>query len=706
MKVTVGQLLGIAQKGAAMDWKDLAKAFSNAPKNPLITRALGNSVIQSFQIAVEAFSVYQTVNDIIVKVRPVITLVSEIGGAIKNPAMWAQIGAEAISIIKLFLIKAGKYAITSVENYILNTEIDLGNLKAANITNMNKAVTKATNKSYVTISNAIAAHSVNPVNVTISIASAALYTFFSGACSSLTAAVNAVTDDATLLAAFAMLLLDQSTYINNVIYGQDTIPNTGGLITTITAPSNDFEAPDIGALEQSIKNPTVTPENIATINTDTVRELLDAIEMVIQYDINTLVIEIKAALATITAPVSLDGLDVSDSNILVGLTNSFLDASMEKQLESAQAALQELYSYNDADLKNILILVVNELYVEVRECMTTHYQQAITMINGFSGGMTLSDKKIALVSMLSNCLDNCPNLSDIIRKVLFGYLTTTYSNVYVTNTTRQAELSTDVTNYFGIIITNFMVDIIPQLRAISMSNKTIVDNYYNYSLSSLNTSLQNYITVTINGATVTDETSYNNLKSTLLINILSTITAYSVIVTENIPHDALENISDKIGILKNSLFNRVNLILTSIPQPPIDYTNFTVLLEDSDKITAQSMYSNLYAQFINSLVNKARSIIDTSTYENAILKTEDYEYNLTAHTTAAIENLKNNLYSSLKLILDTSFYSTVTTTALKNTLVSATANFNYILDFATTFSSYLKELEVSLIQSLIDNINT
>lgn len=701
MTVTLGEILGIVSKAKTMDWKSLGATLKAAPNNPALARAVNKTVVNAFSTAIQGFAIFQTVNDVLVMVRPIINLVREFGDW-KNPAVYPKIGAEAISIIKSILMELGMMAISTVEAYVLNYEIDLGNLTSGNINGMNKSVKTATNKSYITIANSISGHSVQPPKLGLSLTTAAMNNAFAGLSFTLDSAVSGAIDMDGINAALTQLTSDPSSVLNTSMYGQSNIPDDGGLSNIISAPQNMFEVPDINAIEnpQPTINTSYVPSTIP--NTDTVREMLDAIEASIKIDLTFLFMEIENALNGITAPIDTSSLSAADAAILLNLTNGFLNSSMMSQLASCKEALNKLFNYNDTQLKYILRLVMAEISVQLQAMMSSCLAQVTTLINGFAIGMLFVDKQAAIMALLTVTCSNFPDISAILQKILFEYLSSMYSNVYVSNTGRQRELSAEVMNFFGIVRSNFLTNLIASIQNIRLENLTIRDDYYNYSYSSMKTSLQNYVMYTINTTPVSSLMDYNNLKINLSLGITSILNGYSVIVSENIPHSYSENIIDKINELKNNLYIKINELVNKSIMPPVDYSEFTVSLDDGDRVTIQSMYKSLYSQYTISIINKAKSLIDM---QDVYLKPEDLEYKLVNHTSSADLFLKNSLFELCSVILNSSVYQIVSTSVLSSTLVDCINNYKYILNFATTFSAYLKELEIDIIQNVIRNIN-
>ena len=701
MTVTLGELLGIATKAKSMNWNALGTALKAAPNNPALARVVNKTVVNSFSTAVQGFAIYQTVNDVLIMVRPIINLVSELGDW-KNPGIWPKIGAEALSILKLILMEAGKLAISTVEAYVLNYEIDLGGLTAGNINSINRSIKSSTSKSFTVIAGAVASHSVQPPKLGLALTTAAMNNVFASLSSALDSAINSAVDMAEILTALTQLTSDPSPALNTAMYGQTTIPDAGGLASIINPPYNMFEAPDINAIENPVSTINTSYIPIIVPNTVTVREMLDAIEASIKIDLTFLLQEIENALNGITAPIDTSSLSASDVVILSNLTKGFLSSSMMSQLASAKDALNKLFNYNDVQLKHILRLVMEEISIQLQAMMSNCLFQVTTLINNFAVGLPFVDKKTAIMDLLMITCANFPDIAAILQKILFEYLNSIYSNVYVSNTARQRELSAEVMNFFGIVRNNFINELIADIQSIRLENLTLVDNYYNYNYVPMKVSLQNYVTVTINTTLITNLVDYNNLKSTLSLGLKSIMNGYSTTVIENIPHPYLEGIADKISLLKGNLFVAINGMINGIIKPAVDYSNFSVSLDDSDKATIQSMYSNLYSQYVNSVVNKAKTIIDM---QDGYLKPEDFEYKLMMHTNSADEFLKNYLFDLCSIILNNSIYLDTSTSALNIALNNCIAGYNYILNYDSTFAAYLKELEIDIIQKVIQNIN-
>jgi hypothetical protein len=703
MVVTIGDLLGIYNKARAMDWGTLASQLGKASTIKAVTNVVASQTLSSFKTLVSSFKVVQQVNDVVTQARPIITLAAEMGNW-TDPAIWPQIGAEAISIVKKLLLAIAISGINQLKSYILGIEIDLGNLTSKNINSINNATKDATNKSYTVASDTIANHAISASQQNIPASSDAFYGVITGISNSITSAINGSVDISEIQSALQILLQDQTNNLINSMYGQQTIPNTGGLPTYNQQSQTIFSTPSISSLVQTASTIDTSVQITLDINTDTVREMLDAIEATIQQDKNNLIGEISNNLNQISETVDSSGLQEADIIILENLKTNFIQATMSGQMSAIQASLDSIFNYDDVALKNILILFIQDYIKQINSSFEYDINQINALIASFPSGMTFSDQQTAVNNLVVSLLTQIPNPSVTLQMVIFQYMASIYSQMAIANSPRQDELAIEVSAYFQIVRKIYLQNLIPYFDRIRLVNQTIEDTtYYSYSYSDMNTSLQNQIILRINTTTVNNDNDFNTLKNLLIEDILSIENSYSIVVSENIPHDPLASIGDKLSILRGNLLNAMKNIIFGSTIPPIDYTQFSNLSADDIK-SVDILYSSLFQQYEKSLVENCANIIQNGLDGTSTLSTSDFEYKIyIQYTPEGDQKLKNNLYNQCYFIINNALYSNGTN-SLETNLITEVNNFDYIIDYSVAFSSLLKELEISIIQDVINNI--
>jgi len=229
--VTIGELLGIANKAASMDWDALADSFSQATSMEVVKKTSASALIGTFKTVLNAFGIGVKVARVVQKLRPIINLVVKIAGLWSNPALLKDIVAEATTSLKNLIISLAITGVNYAKNLILAITIDLGFLFPEDIEKVTDDVNNAIDDGYKYLSDSIEDYIPDTTNPEISDFVEDINNAFDAMEDNIHSAINAAADVTSVISTVNASLTgyDDSTKIVLMqIYNSDVIPNTGG----------------------------------------------------------------------------------------------------------------------------------------------------------------------------------------------------------------------------------------------------------------------------------------------------------------------------------------------------------------------------------------------------------------------------------------------------------------------------------------------
>lgn len=749
MKVTIGELLGIAKQAKTLKWTDLAQEFRKAERINALKNTAVTQLTATFSTVLSGFAITKQVADLVQKARPIITMLVKTVGAIKNWSMAGEIASDLLILAKKLLIKLAMQSIEQIRDYILAIEIDLGNLNANQLKALRDKIAKALSDSYNTLNQSL--QDFNPLVLFPDIEA-----FKNGVNNLATEIENTEWDILFNSIGSTLFELGQDLYdkfnifktdlndtveddLNTAVYGDPTKNLSGAPPRYLTSEQPGFFGDNTVNLND-IQNPPPTSsgdttwQNLVADDNDITRSMMDAFEKTINDNINKLLGELYSGLLSLNPDTSDIEKDIYTNNTdtaqedikaLNNLKDGFMSYVRESQYTLARDALKGIFKLNDYMLRNLLNLYLQELANALRNRNSKIFdllqQYLQTLIdNGITDPDIARQMLLDYLTILQGNLKI--NYEELYRKVLMAYLLSIFRALSVDNEERAIILVDKALNKFYEYRRNFLNNIIEKIRRIRLQNDTIDENYYIYSYTALKTQLKDIITSILNTATsVTYSGEYqydgtitygNNainvdgIRTELKNQLLSAINAYSLTITENTPHPIEESIGEKINIFKTTIYKTIHLIIQEEPIPEVIWTEDDWLnVSDREKELLRQLVNIIFQDYKRRLLKICSDALFLGTYTTIKMpQTSNIETLLTNYGPTAHEILMTKFYDILSNLIDSVPYNNdfeQFKIDVYNYLSEFIDGFNYNLNHSIKLATIFKENEIEFVREII-----
>lgn len=748
MKVTIGELLGIAKQAKTLKWEDLAKEFKKAERINSLKNTAAAQLATTFSTVLNAFTLTKQIADLVQKARPIITMIVKTVGAIKNWSLAGEIASDLLLLAQKLIIKLAMQGIEQIRDYILAIQIDLGDLSVAQLKALQDKITKSLGDSFNILNDTL--KNFNPKVLFPNIEK-----FKQGVNDLVTEAENTEWD--TLLNAVGGTLQElgadlldklnvfKKDFSDNVNDGLNT--RTYGTARSLTGappsymptqPQNFFDQNSVDL--NKLQNPPpansgdTSWQDLVADDNEITREMMEAFEKTINDNINSILSELFNNLKDITPDTSDIEKDIyannantaqEDIKALNNLKDGFISYTIESQYTLAKDSLKGIFKLNDFVLKNLLNLFLEELAKEMKnrnEKISDLLQQYLITLanNGITDPEIARQMMLEYLAIIQNNLKI--NYEELYRKVLMAYLLSIFRSLSVNNEERAAILVDKALTKFYEYRKNFINNIIDKIKKIRLQNDTIDENYYLYSYATLQSQLKDTITTILNTAasiTYSGEYQYdgtvtygnNNanvdaIRAELKNRLLENINDYSIFITENIPHPQNESISDKINIFKSTLFNTIKKIIQEEQIPEVIWSEEEWLnVTDKEKELLHQLVIIIFQDYKKRLLKICSEAIFLKMYSTIkILEAYNTEITMSEYGPVSHEILMVKFYNSLAEIIDKIPYNNdfeqfkIDMYAYLDDFID---NFNYNLNHSSKLATMIKENEIEFIREII-----
>lgn len=747
MKVTVGELLGIAKQAKALNWQQLATEFKKVEKINALKNTAAAQLSTTFASLLDAFSVGKKVMNIIQEARPILTMAVRIKGAFRNPMYIGEIANETALLIQKVILSLAQYGIGQVRDFILGITIDLGDLSSNQIKNLRNKIQKALSDSFDSIQKGInnfspsvlapnlfsLGNSINELIDEMSKKEAWIITSSSGS------NINELSNN--ILKNFSDSVRKDNRKkeceLNTIVYGSCEAPLLPEEPSYYTQSQSTF-FPETEVDLDELENPT--PENsgdeswqdrIGEDNAVT-RELMDEIEKTLKNNLGGLLNSINQELRT----VEIDTTDIekdiyknnqnpeNDIGVLHNLKDGFLNNTLDTQLSLVKSAFDSMLKMNDAFLKKIINKFIKELLIAFKDRNNLIYSKLEKFIASLlSSGITdMEELKRKIMEFLLALQNNLRiDFNAIYKKVLYEYLLYIFSNTGVNNEERTAELIEMAINKFYQLRLEFLNSLLVKILSIRLSNEVIDEDYFITTYDVLRTNLLIRLTQileTTNSIAYDGTYKYDGsftygenplifdaVKQEILSNFNTIIIEFFTTITEN-THPLSKSILEKINTMEFNLVDTIKHLTLNEPVPlnvvweEPEWADLT----ETEKQTLSSILYAIFMDYKNRIIKVVADAIYYDKYELVkVLKKEKAEFEVNQHILNQDTVIKNKLNIKSGELIN-SFEYTGNYEETKGIIENKTAEFlntfNYSLQQDFKLASLLKENEVSILESL------
>jgi len=740
MKVTIGELLGIDKQGTSIGWDGLADNFSKIGSISFLKNSPVSQMASIFGVVLKAFSMTQKISSMYQKARWAIQLATKIITAMMNYAMIAEIINDFILILQSLLIKLAISGVNAIEQSILSIQIDLGDLTVKQLKTLRELISTLLDGSFAAINSCVEGYNptVNGASLplfTITIDDLTTYLNTQEASIIDTSSIDTIVPDLTTFydtlvnSSYNYGFDDDNTYgydennsygytesndniinnLNAVIYADNskTLIGITPSYPKIGGTSGNFD--DVLGTKQIsldelqgtviINNGDTSWMDRVAEDTNVSRELMDGISKVINDNITLLLNQVLQTLKGMKLDTSDIEKDIYannsnpqyDLNVLNNLASGFTDYIVNSQFTFTKDTLLSIFKLNDYMLKKL----INTLVAELSKAYQNRNKLLLSMLTDYinalpnSGIVDPDILKQMIKDYLAALQENLKiDLQEIFNKVLYEYLKYVFSFSGVTDENRNAFLIQKVISKFFNYKRNFINDIVEKIKKIRLQNDSIDEDYYTYSYNSLKANLIDII----NNYTTIDE-----LKTSINTAIYSFNLSY-----QEATHALNESASDKINILKNTLYTTIITIIQNEKMPEIVWTDDELSdVTDKEKEILNSMLETLFSDYRKKLIMAISNSLFTTTYPSIQIITEDKAEELLLSYILEKNNIiKSDLLDGLFNVI--TYCQENVGLNLKDYLLNYLNNFQFNLEFSFKFASLLKENEIDYINKIAD----
>jgi len=711
MKVTIGQLLGIAKQAKALQWDQLATEFKKVEKINALKNTAAATLSSMFSTVLGAFSLTKKAADLIQKARRIITMAVKIAGVIKNWAMAGEIASDLLLLVQKFLLQIAIAGIGQIRDYILAIEIDLGDLSLKQLKALQEKITKSLNDSFEALGAAI--DSFDPAVLAPDLA--AFVESFKSFDEELKKTewdsfLNAVGDTLFALGqdALSRLNIFQSEYndslkdnLNQTVYGSADKILTGTPPAYVASPDlGIFVQKDITLIEPATNNGDTTWLDFVAEDTDVSRELMDNINKAIQQNVSALLGSLYNSLKTIDPSVADIENDIytnnkdpsSDIEILHNLRDGFLNYIRDSQYTLSKDALNAIFKLNDYNLRKILNMFLEAFGNAYKDRNSLIAKLMSDYINFLLASGEITDPEIfrqMLLDYLAILQENLNiDAAEIFRKVLYEYLKFIFGSSGINNEERTNYLVQKSIDKFYNYKKDFLLSIIEKIKRIRIQNDTIDENYFVYSYDALKNSL------------ILETNNFINVE-TLISNYYTIINNFIISCIENAPHPQTESIEEKLNILKSTLFDTIKKIINDEPIPEIIWNEVEwINATDKEKEILRAIMAVIFQDYKKKLLKIISDSLYTFKYSTIkLINKENAESIISNYIVSEDILLRNKIYNDLIYIIN--YYGIDTGEDFIGSLLYFINNFNYNLNYSFKFASVLKENEIHYIEQIV-----
>lgn len=731
-KVTIGELLGIANKAASMDWSALADSFAQASNMQILKSSPSGALINTFKTVLNAFGIGVKAAQIVQKLRPIINLVVKIAGLWSNPALLKDIVAEAAASLKNLLLSLAITGVNYAKNLILAITIDLGFLFPEDIEKVTDDVNNSINEGYNILAETIENYVPDSSEPSIADFSGDISNAFSAMEDSIHEQVNnATTVSGTIAAVNAGLsaYTDSSVLVDRLIYGQDAIPNTGGNNNYYYGDYEDILSPTTINMDE-LQNGRPTSDgdtsylNNIPENTPNTNLLLNEIEKNIQYNKNNLLDNIRTNLGKLD--VDTTSMEANypeeDALILRNFKDSLLSVTRDTIYNQAAIAFNSIFDFTEDQLKKLLALyaieLIRQLNFNMSQCLfyTNAYINGLNVNTGNSDPAYLAQLKTDILNYMTTVCQNKPDPAKVFQKVMFDYLWDIFQRSKVDNQTKSERLMTLAMNGFYYTKEDFLNSVKNKIRLIRIKNDVIDSTYYDYSYSDLYSLLNTNILAEITNSTATTVEELTQLIVDVNNAVFDTINDHNLSVVEHAHPDG-ESVGEKMKKMRTEVFYEMKDAIANENIPEIDYETLYVDLTIEEKKSVSEIIDLIYTDYKRKLISIASSIvIDLSNVSIQVPSDLNIDILMsdciTEQDSFIKQDIIKNVQYGLSLVSLAEYANPLTEaqiTTIKTNIQTHTINMlnstSLVLNFPERFSAILKEQEVKLILGVVDNLN-
>lgn len=749
MKVTIGELLGIAKQAKTLKWEDLAEEFKKAERINALKNTAVAQLTATFSTVLNAFAITKQIAQVAQVAKPIITKVVKVVGMVKNWAMAAELASDVLLLVKKLLIKLAMQGIEQIRDYILAIEIDLGNLNAKQLKALRDKIAKSLNDSWDALNESL--KNFDPIvffpdieafkNGVNSLATEIENTEWNTVLNAIGATIFELGQN--LVDDFNIFKSDLDDTVNDdlneIVYGDKDKTLTGKPPSYLTAEEPGFFGKTNVNLDD-LQNPPPTNsgdlnwQSLVADDNEITREMMDAFEKTINDNINKLLGELFNSLLEINADTSDIEKDIyannpdtaqEDIKALNNLKDGFLAYMREAQYILAKDALKGIFKLNDYVLRNILNLFLNELGKALKnrnaKIVDLILQYLQTLID--SGIVDPEIARQMLLDYLAILQQNLAiNYEELYRKVLMQYLLSIFGSLSVDNEQRAAILVDKAFTKFYQYRRNFVNNIVEKIRRIRLQNDTIDEDYYLYSYDTLKSQIIDIISSILNTAssvTYSGEYQYDgtitygnnsvnvdNIREELKSQILSAINAYSITVTENIPHPEKESIEEKINIFKSTMYTTIKQIIDDETIPETIWSEDEWLnVTDREKELLRQLMNIIFQDYKRRLLKVASDALFLQMYPNIkMLNPTNTQTILENYSDDSHDILMNKFYEDISTLIDSIPYNNdfeQFKQDMTDYLGEFILNYNFNLNHSIKLATLIKENEIEFIKGII-----